>query len=51
MQSIIVTVASVVVGGGLAAATVMGVVTAQTNPSNDSQGNVNNPVIDYGSTP
>lgn len=51
MQSIIVTVVSVIVGGGLAAATVLGVVTVQTNPSNDSSGDVNNPVIDYGSTP
>lgn len=50
MQSFLVTVASMLVGGGLAAATIFGVVSSQVNPTDASNASVTVPVIDYGST-
>ncbi|MGB0102363.1 MAG: hypothetical protein WBP61_18945 [Nocardioides sp.] len=50
MQALIITFASVIVGGGLAGATVIGLVNSQTAPPAQSPASVNNPVLDYGST-
>jgi hypothetical protein len=50
VQAILITIASVVVGGALAGATVIGLVNAQTSPPDKSPANVSNPVLDYGST-
>jgi hypothetical protein len=47
---IVSTIASVIVGGIVAAATVIGVVNSQTGAHDDSPGNVNQPVVSYGST-
>jgi hypothetical protein len=49
MGTIIGTVASIVVGGIVATATIVGVVSSQTGASGDSPANVNSPVIAYGS--
>jgi hypothetical protein len=49
MGTIIGTIASVVVGGIVASATIFGVVSAQTSASGDSPSNVDSPVIAYGS--
>jgi hypothetical protein len=48
--TIVGTIASLIVGAVVASATVFGVVSAQTGASGDSPGNVNQPVIDYGSS-
>ena len=50
MQAIIITFASVLVGGGLAGATVVGLVNSRTAPPKDSPANVSNPVLEYGAT-
>lgn len=50
MNSIIGGIAALIVGGGLATATVFGLVSSQTSTSGDSPTNVNQPVIPYGST-
>ncbi|QIX26413.1 hypothetical protein ncot_07215 [Nocardioides sp. JQ2195] len=50
MNGIIGGIAALIVGGGLASATVFGVVSSQTGTSGDSPANVNQPVIPYGST-
>ncbi|GAB2447368.1 hypothetical protein GCM10027062_31330 [Nocardioides hungaricus] len=50
MQAIIITFASMLVGGGLAGATVVGLVNSQTAPPDKSPANVSNPVLEYGST-
>jgi hypothetical protein len=47
--TIVGTIAALVVGAAVAAATVFGVVSSQTGASGDSPGNVNQPVIEYGS--
>lgn len=46
MNSLIGAIVGVVVGGGLAAATVVGVVSSQTA----TPASVNQPVVDYGTT-
>jgi hypothetical protein len=43
------TLGAMVVGGAVASATVIGIVSSQTNPSGDSPANVNQPIIEYGS--
>jgi hypothetical protein len=43
------TLASLIVGGAVATATVFGVVNAQTGPADSSPGSVSNPVVSYGS--
>jgi hypothetical protein len=50
VQAILITIASVLVGGGLAGATVVGLVSSQTAPPGESPANVSNPVLEYGST-
>ncbi|CAI9419908.1 MULTISPECIES: hypothetical protein [unclassified Nocardioides] len=50
MQAFIITFASVIVGGGLAGATVVGLVNSQTAPPENSPANVSNPVLEYGAT-
>jgi hypothetical protein len=50
VQAFLITVASVIVGGGLAGATVVGLVHSQTAPPDESPANVSNPVLDYGTT-
>ena len=50
VQAFLITFASVVVGGGLAGATVVGLVNSQTAPPDRSPANVSNPVLEYGST-
>lgn len=50
MQAIIITFASVLVGGGLAGATVVGLVNSQTAAPEKSPANVSNPVLEYGAT-
>ena len=50
MQALLITFASIVVGGGLAGATVVGLVNSQTAPPEDSPANVSNPVLEYGTT-
>lgn len=50
MQAFLVSLVSVVVGGALAGATVVGLVDSQTAPPDKSPANVSNPVLDYGST-
>ena len=50
MTTIISVVASIIVGGAVATATVFGLVNAQTGPADSSPGNVNQPVVAYGST-
>ena len=49
MGTILSTVASLVVGGVVATATVIGVVSSATSPSGGSPANVSQPVIEYGS--
>lgn len=48
MRTVIGTIASVIVGGIVATATIFGVVSSQTSPSDQSPANVNAPVVDYG---
>jgi hypothetical protein len=50
VQAFLITFASVVVGGALAGATVVGLVNSQTAPPDKSPANVSNPTLDYGST-
>jgi hypothetical protein len=50
MGSIIAPIVSLVVGGGLAVATLMGVVTSQTSAPEQSPGTINNPEFNYGTT-
>ena len=50
VQAFLITVASIVVGGGLAGATVVGLVNSQTAPPEESPGDVSNPVLVYGTT-
>lgn len=50
MQTILIVFSSIVIGGGLAGATLVGVVNSQTSPPAKSPTSVNNPVINYGST-
>ena len=50
MRSMLITFASVIVGAGLAGATVVGLVSSQTAPPAKSPANVSNPVLEYGST-
>lgn len=50
MGSILSTFGSLLIGGVVATATVFGIVTSQTSPQGDSPVNVNQPVIEYGST-
>lgn len=50
MQAFLITFASIVVGGGLAGATVIGLVNSQTAPPDKSPANVSNPVMEYGVT-
>lgn len=49
MGTIVGTVASLVVGGIVASATIIGVVSSQTGADGASPGDVNNPVVEYGS--
>lgn len=49
MGSILSTVAAMIVGGTVAAVTVVGVVTTQTAAPDKSPANVNSPVLPYGS--
>jgi hypothetical protein len=44
------TVGSLVAGGAVAAVTVLGLVSSQTGTSGESPANVNQPVVDYGTT-
>jgi len=48
--TIVATIASLVVGGTVATVTVIGLVTSQVGAGDHSPGNVNEPVISYGST-
>jgi hypothetical protein len=50
VQAFLVSLLSVVVGGTLAGATVVGLVKSQTDPPEQSPANVSNPQIEYGST-
>ena len=50
MGAILSTVAAIVVGGVVAAVTVVGVVNSQTAGPDTSPGSVTSPQIDYGST-
>ncbi|MEV7428894.1 MULTISPECIES: hypothetical protein [unclassified Nocardioides] len=49
MGSILSTIGSLAIGGIVASATIVGVVSSQTSPSGESPANVNQPVIQYGS--
>jgi len=48
--TIIGSIGSLIVGGIVAAVTITGLVTGQVNQSADRTGNIDAPVIDYGST-
>jgi hypothetical protein len=50
VSTIVGTIASLIVGAAVASVTVFGVVNARTTASGESPGNVNQPVIEYGST-
>ena len=50
MGSIVAPLVSCIVGGGLAVATLMGVVTSQTSPPDRSPGNIESPEFGYGTT-
>ena len=50
MGSIVAPVVSCIVGGGLAVATLMGVVTSQTSAPEQSPGTINSPEFSYGVT-
>jgi hypothetical protein len=43
-------VASLFVGGAVATATIVGVISSQTSPPGESPANVSQPVVEYGST-
>jgi hypothetical protein len=44
------TVASIVIGGAVAAVTVIGLVSSQTGTTGENPANVNQPIIDYGTS-
>lgn len=50
MGSIVAPLVSCIVGGGLAVATLMGVITSQTSAPDQSPGNVGSPEFNYGAT-
>lgn len=50
MGSIVAPIVSLVVGGGLAVATLVGVVTSQTSAPEKSPGTVDSPEFSYGAT-
>lgn len=50
MGSIVGIVASLFVGGAVATATIVGVISSQTSPPGESPANVSQPVVEYGST-
>ena len=50
MQAFVIALASIVVGGGLAGATFVGLVNSQTAGPDQSPADVNAPVVDYGNT-
>ncbi|MBC2934428.1 hypothetical protein [Nocardioides sp. zg-1228] len=50
MGSIVAPIVSCIVGGGLAVATLMGVVTNQTSAPEQSPGTINSPEFSYGVT-
>jgi len=50
VQPFLITFASVLVGGMLAGATVVGLVNSQTAAPAESPANVSNPTLSYGST-
>lgn len=49
MGSILSTFGALLIGGIVASATIVGVVSSQTSPSGQSPANVNQPIIEYGS--
>ena len=50
MQAFLIGVVSVVVGGGLAGATLVGLVDSQTAGPDKSPADVSNPTVSYGNT-
>lgn len=50
MGSIVAPIVSCLVGGGLAVATLMGVITSQTSAPDQSPGTVESPDFSYGAT-
>ena len=50
MGSIVAPVVSCLVGGGLAIATLMGVITSQTSAPDQSPGTIQSPEFNYGTT-
>ena len=48
MQAFLIVLGSVIVGGGLAGATIVGLVNSQTSSPSKSPTSVDNPVIQYG---
>ena len=48
--SIVGVIASLFVGGAVATATIVGVISSQTSPQGESPANVSQPVVEYGST-
>ena len=50
MGSIVAPIVSCIVGGGLAVATLMGVVTSQTSAPEQSPGTIESPDFNYGTT-
>lgn len=50
MGSLVAPIVSCIVGGGLAIATLMGVVTSQTSAPAQSPGTVDSPEFNYGAT-
>lgn len=50
MGSIVAPIVSCLVGGGLAVATLMGVITSQTSAPDQSPGTVESPDFNYGAT-
>lgn len=50
MRALIIAFASIIVGAGLASATVVGLVSSQTAPPDQSPANVSDPVLEYGAT-
>ena len=50
MGSFVAPIVSCVVGGGLAIATLMGVITSQTSPPDQSPGTIESPDFNYGTT-
>ncbi|MBZ5736876.1 hypothetical protein [Nocardioides mangrovi] len=50
MQAFLIGIVSIVVGGGLAGATFVGLVNSQTAAPDKSPADVNAPAVDYGNT-